>query len=193
MERMLATAAASAAAGDGSKIERLRGDLRRMPLFRQLVPMEAGIGWPVPLRREGKVYLTFPLFSFGVGRGEVARIELRPPFAAVTLSWATGRPVKYVTFAFERPWQDGASNEPAGVFPHEAVRDFTIETYRRHTAELFALYDALCASLAGEGAFGAEQGARFSELLRLLVEPPLEPYYRALGPKFFERFLPKAG
>ena len=32
----------------------------------------------------------------------------------------------------------------------------------------------------------------FSSLLRKLVEPGLEPYYRKLGPGFFDRFLPPA-
>jgi hypothetical protein len=43
--------------------------------------------------------------------------------------------------------------------------------------------------LAQKRPFPAAWIARFSELLRLLMEPALEPYYRVLAPKFFERFL----
>ena len=42
------------------------------------------------------------------------------------------------------------------------------------------------------GEFTDEWTARFESLLRLLMEPSLEPYYRALAPKFFNRFLPAA-
>jgi len=192
MERMMAqsTVAASAAAGAGPKTERLFDELRNTPLFRQLVPMEAGIGWPIPLRRDGRVYVTLPLFSFGTGASGGKQIQLYPPFASVTLNWATQRPVKYVTFRFEAPWTLGPSAEPVGIFPHDAIAKLSIGAYTERRKELLGLYDELCESLAGKGAFTAERSARFSELLRQLIEPSLEPFYRTLGPKFFERFLP---
>jgi hypothetical protein len=188
MERMLAKSGTAANAAGAANTERLLEELRSSPLFRQLVPMEAGIGWPIPLRRNGKVYLTLPLFSFGVARGDGNRIELHPPFASVTVAWATGRPVKYVSFAYERPWPEVPAG-PVGVFPHDAIATLSIGEYRERRAELLGLYDGLCTALAGGEAFSAERSARFSELLRLMVEPSLEPFYRALGKSFFERFL----
>ena len=192
MERMMAQSTAVApSAAAGSKTERLLAELRSAPLFRQLVPMEAGIGWPIPLRREGKVYLTLPFFGFGVARSEGKRIELHPPFASITLNWSTGRPVKYVSFAFERPWPQTPGTEPVGVFPHDAVRGLSVAAYSEKRSALLAMYDELFESLAGQSTLSMEWNARFSAALRMLVEPSLEPYYRALGEKFFERFLPE--
>jgi len=187
MERMLAQSGA-AAAGNGPTMERMLEELRATPLYRQLVPMEAGIGWPIPLRREGAVFVTLPLFGFGVARSEGKRIEIHPPFASLTLAWSTKRPTKYVDFAFERPWPKPPAG-PVGIFPHESIATLSVGEYRERRSELLALYDELCGVLSGTGSFPADRSARFSELLRLLVEPSLRPYYRALGPSFFDRFL----
>lgn len=185
-------AANTSSADGGSKTDRLLAGLRRSPIFRQLIPMEAGIGWPIPSRRNGRVYLTLPFFGFGIGASKGQRIDLRPPFAAITLDWSSGRPVKYVSFAFESPWPAPATSDAVGSFPHPAVAALSVARYKELRAELFEHYDELCESLAGNVAFPASRAARFSELLQILVEPSLMPYYRALGTKFFERFAPEA-
>src|SRR3712207_2891537 len=68
-----------------SRTEALLREVRQTPLFRQLVPMEAGIGWPIPVRRvdgEGqrRVYLRLPLYGYRPTpvRGQSA--ILYPPF-----------------------------------------------------------------------------------------------------------------
>lgn len=71
----------------------LMEEIRKTPIFRQLVPQEAGIGWPIPLRKamepesQKRVFITLPFYGF-------ARIPqsdetaLYPPFAALTLDWS---------------------------------------------------------------------------------------------------------
>ncbi|WP_306337158.1 hypothetical protein [Streptomyces sp. KL118A] len=166
--------------------------LRRMPLFRQLAPMECGIGWPMPLRigpdsGATRVCLRLPLFGMRPLSGGGA--ELFPPFATVTLDRATARPMEYVDLRLTRPWPPPKGAEPVGTFPHEAV-DGTVGDYRAARRELLALYDDLCDSLAAHTRF--EHRDRFATLLRRLLEPGLEPYYRALGPDFYAHFLGRA-
>ncbi|WP_409239120.1 hypothetical protein [Streptomyces sp. PA5.6] len=166
--------------------------LRRMPLFRQLVPMEAGIGWPVPLRlsrRSGAPRICLRLPLFGMHALSDGGAELFPPFATVTLDRATGRPMEYVDLRLTRPWPPPDDTRPVGVFPHKTL-DGTVGDYRAARRELLGLYDDLCESLAARTPFA--RGARFTALLRTLLEPGLEPYYRALGPDFFTHFLGRA-
>lgn len=161
--------------------------IRRTPLFRELVPMEAGVGWPIPVRKQGQVYVTFPFFGYSAkGKGET---ELRPPFATITLDWNTKRPVEYVNLRFRNPWPEGKWNEPAGTFPHEAIAKKTGEEYLELRTELLGLYDELIAKLAAAEPVPESLDRRFGELLRLLIEPSLVPFYRALGPRFFDHFL----
>jgi hypothetical protein len=173
-------------------IEQAIENLRKMPIFRQLVPQEAGIGWPIPLRKEqngvSRVYVTFPLFGLAPRVGQNQTV-LFPPFATITLDWATQVPVEYVSLHFNHPWPEGQWEGEVGTFPHAAIAHMTVGEYKAKRSELLALYDEMFERLAQKQAFSAEWIARFSELLRLLMEPSLEPYYRALGPKFFSRFL----
>lgn len=168
---------------------RLMAEVRAMPLFRQLVPMEAAVGWPIPVRRGAgtgrfAVYLRLPLYGFRPVGGQDT--ELFPPFATLTLDWRSGQPVEYADLRFTRPWPVPERPVPVGAFPHAAVRT----SYGEYTADrerLLAGYDEMAGALGEGRAFTGAEG--FSALLRKLMEPGLEPYYRALAPRFLARFL----
>jgi hypothetical protein len=190
---MTATSAAADTATSMAppRTETLMRELRGTPLFRQLVPMEAGIGWPIPVRKgDGVPMVCLRLARFGFrptaerGKGAV----LYPPFATVTLRWDTGRPVEYVDLGYSRPWPPDPDPQPVGTFPHEAVRG-SRGAYLADRRRLLACYDELFDRLARREGFDAAWVEEFGGLLRRLVEPGLEPYYRILGPSFFDRFL----
>ena len=169
-------------------IEQAMENIRKMPLFRQLVPAEAGIGWPIPLRKTNKIYVTFPFFGM-TSRAEKGQTTLYPPFATLTLDWTMQIPVEYVSLRFANPWPEGDWENTAGRFPHPAIADLTVGEYKAKRQELLTMYDEMLIRLAQNQSFPVEWKSRFSTLLRLLMEPSLEPYYRALAPKFFDRFL----
>lgn len=92
---------------------------------------------------------------------------------------------------FRNPWAEGQwDTERVGTFPHSAIAHLSISQYLERRYELLAMYDVLLNALANDEGLSPEWCASFSNLLHQLMEPALEPYYRALGPKFFERFLP---
>ncbi len=165
-----------------SRTEHLLLDVRQMPIFRQLVPQEAGVGWPLPLRRHDTVYAVLPFF--GLGRGEKGQTPLFPPFATLTLEWATRVPVKYLNLRFEGPLADSnvSWDQPIGTFPHPAVAGLTVGQYQQKRSELLALYDELFRTLTNKDTFSEEWKSRFGALLRLLMEPALLPFYRRLAP-----------
>lgn len=171
-----------------NSIEDLIQHIRKMPLFRQLVPQEAGIGWPIPLRKAGKVYVTFPCFGFA-RTAEQGKTALYPPFALLTVTWTNWIPVEYVNLRFRNPWPEGQWEGQVGEFPHEAVAHLTVSQYREQRHALLGMYDEMLDRLAQGSSFDPAWEARFGHLLRLLMEPSLEPYYRVLGSKFFAHFL----
>jgi hypothetical protein len=172
-----------------SRTEQLTLDIRRTPLFRQLVPQEAGVGWPIPFRKQGKVYVSLLFFGYGPAR-DSAGTAIFPPLAMITVDWATWRPVEYLDLRFRHPWSDDQSTGQVGVFPHQAAAGVSVDDYKRLRGELFASYDELLEFLSAGKPFPAEFTEDFERSLRLLMEPSLEPYYRALSPGFFGRFLP---
>jgi hypothetical protein len=179
--------------GPTSRTAGLMEGLRSMPLFRQLVPMEAMIGWPIPVRHnpgwDGRpaVYLKFLLSGNRrpERRGEPTR--LLPPFAMITLNWATGAPVEFADLRYSRPWPITFPPPVIGEFPHEAVRGMTAGDYLAARSRLCELYDDLFESLAHGAEFAEAQ--EFGELLGRLAEPGLLPFYRKVAPRFVERFL----
>lgn len=167
----------------GRTVASLLKEVRRTALFRERVPMEAGIGWPIPIRRGWRVDLLLPLYGFG---REDGRTRLYPPFGTVTVDQLTGVPRDYVDLRATRPWRVASPPEPIGRFPHDAVRG-PAGAYLKARARLLECYDELCASMRNDTPFGSER--EFGELLGRLVEPALLPYYRVLGPAFYERYL----
>ena len=174
-----------------SKTEDFIKSIRKHPVFTSLVALEAGTGWPYPVRKGGKVYVTLPFFGCPRTANQ-KETPLYPPFATITAGWNTGLVVEYENLRFRNPWPEGRWDEQVGTFPHPAVAGLTVGDYKAKRAELFAMYDELFDTLEAGGEFADGWIGRFEALLRLLVEPSLEPYYRALAPKFFDRFLPAA-
>ncbi len=171
------------------KIENLMEDIRKTSLFRQLVPMEAQSGWPIPQRKDGKVYVTLPFFAARTqGKGQTA---LFPPFAKITLDWSNKMVVEYVNFRYSSPWPEANWEKQVGTFPHPEIAQMTVGEYQEKRRQLLAMYDKMLEKLTQGKPFSPQWKEGFSQLLRTLMEPSLEPYYRALGSKFFDHFLTK--
>lgn len=170
------------------KMEQLMLDIRKTPLFRQLIPMEAQIGWPIPLRREGKVYVTLPFF--GASSQSQSQTVLFPPFAKMTLEWSNQKVVEYVNFRFQNPFTEAKWEKSVGTFPHPTIAQMSVGEYQEKRHQLLTMYDAMFENLSNGLTLSPEWNGQFSKLLRTLIEPALEPYYRTLGSKFFDRFLP---
>ena len=174
-----------------SKTREFVGKIRKSPVFTSLVALEACTGWPFPVRKNGRVYVSIPFFGCPRTAGQKEN-PLYPPFAVITAQWSNGLVVEYLNLRFRNPWPEGKWDEQVGTFPHAAVAGLSVSEYTAKREELFAMYDELFDTLEKGGEFNEDWTTRFESLLRLLLEPSLEPYYRALAPKFFDRFLPVA-
>ena len=176
------------------KTEQMMKRIRKMPIFHQLIPKEAGIGWlmPVrkePVRKENKIHVTVPFYGYVLDPKQSKTI-LYPPFATITLSWPKLIPVEYVNLRFRNPAPELNWMAQVGTFPHPAVEQITVGEYKEKRHQLLVMYDEMLDNLLEKKAFSPEWKEQFTELFRTLMEPSLEPYYHALAPKFFDRFLP---
>ncbi|MDN3025887.1 hypothetical protein [Streptomyces sp. S.PB5] len=177
-----------------TRTEALSREFRRSRMFHQLVPMESGIGWPVPVPvvQDGapRVYARLPLFVLRPDPSGGA--DLFPPFATATFDWSTRRLVEYTDLRFKEPYRSRAEwSHPIGRFPHPAVDGLTTSAYRDLRSDLFSRYDELFDELARGRQPGDGWSERFDRLLEQLLEPGLVPYYRQLAPKFLHRHLPE--
>jgi hypothetical protein len=160
--------------------------VRRSPVFRQLIPQEAVTGWPLPNRRDDSTYVTLPFHRMSRRGGETGQWDLYPPFATLSFDWGDGRLVAYRDLAYDRPWEPPEG--PVGTFPHSS-ETASKRRYLERRAELLVAYDELFQKLATADTFENAWITRFGALLGELMEPSLKPFYRALAPKFVDRFL----
>ncbi len=173
--------------------EKLLKNIRKTDLFRQLIPQEAGIGFPIPLRRKDKVYAILPCFGFKP-TSEKGKTLLYPPFATITVNWENQVAVEYVNLMFRKDepgkeWTEVLWEGEIGTFPHEALAKMTVNEYQQKRLQLLEMYDQMFLALAKKETLSSQWEASFSQLLSLLIEPALIPYYRILSPKFGDRFL----
>jgi hypothetical protein len=171
------------------KTEQLMKDVRTMSIFQQLIPLEAAIGWPIPLRKDGKVYIILPFY--GCTAQKQGQTLLFPPFATLTIDWRNLVPVEYVNLRFRNSAPELNWAEQVGTFPHPEIAQATKKEYLEKRHELLAMYDEMFDSLAQNTVLSPAWEQQFREHLHFLIEPALAPYYRVLGSKFFERFLSK--
>jgi hypothetical protein len=171
-----------------SRTQHLAKQLRRGGICRELVPMEAATGWPVPYRHKGGAYAIFPFFGTA-GTSKKGEIAIFSPVATITLDWKTGHPVEYVDCRFRSAWTQVDFARPIGTFPHPAVAGLTKEEYGAKSDALYRLYDQLFDGVAAGGELSPLWLRDFSELFGMLLEPSLETFYRTLAPKFCEQFV----
>lgn len=168
-------------------IEELIKSIRNMPIFRQLVPMEAVSGWPVPIKRNGRVYVTIPFH--GAQNKEKGKTILYAPFALITVDYCTKMVVEYVNTRYKNSWTEGNWKTAVGYFPHEEITKMTIREYKEQKKELMYLYDIIIKCLLEGINLDVKVDKKFSELLGILMEPSLKPFYSSISPKFFGHFL----
>ncbi|MGL6342801.1 MAG: hypothetical protein ACRC80_27135, partial [Waterburya sp.] len=167
--------------------EKLLKNIRKTPLFMQLIPQEAGVGLPIPLRRNNKVYALLPCFGFKpVEKGKTL---LFPPFAKITVQWSNQLPVEYVNLHFNNPAPELQWSGEIGTYPHDAVAEMTIGEYKAKRQELMQMYDEMFAALENSSGLSPDFKQQFSDLFSTLIEPPLIPYYQVFGEKFCQNFL----
>ncbi len=161
----------------------LRG-VRTTAAFRQLIPQEAGVGWPLPQRRDGRVQLVLPFFGMPKPKDRGA-VPLHPPFATMTIDWKTARVINYRDLVSEGLWE---TREPVGTFPHDEIAELRRKDYLDRRERLLAMYDEMCARLETHDQFEPNWTAAFSAHFSALVEPSLLPYYTRLSGGFIQRF-----
>lgn len=167
-----------------TKIEQLINNLRKTSLFKQVVPMEAAAGWPVPVVENNEAYVLVPFYGSSVqGKG---RTVIYPPVCYITVKWSNKTIVEYVNLRYRNNLPEGKWNSPAGQFPHEAVSKMTVREYKEKKQQLMEAYDRLFDGIDSKAASLDDKG--FKELITVLMEPALLPFYRSFNPVFFKRY-----
>lgn len=145
------------------------------------VPPMAHQSYPIPVRGGGGLRVVF-LYSVARPVYGQGTFMLAPSHRAV-LDASDGalKEVGPIT-----PRDLGVTDPAQRIFP--AVKmppDLTAEQFEARQKQLFATYDKLLPLFAAGHDPAAKDAASFEELFSQVSEPPLAPYYRAVGAEFF--------
>lgn len=170
-----------------SRVEELHTQLRKHPVCRHLISMESVLSFPVPTRRRDATYLRFIVYR----RGEAIEGKARPvyrPYARLSIEYPSGRLVEYLDLRFSQNLPPSGTAEPIGEAPNPAMATLSFqEVVAKHSA-LLAAIEAMI-PLVGQRHLTTDQlgiVTVFRQLFQTVIEPGLEPYYRALDPSFFD-------
>lgn len=176
-----------------SRTEQILKNLRQSPVFCELIAQEAQMSWPLPLRvknSDGDFDIYLQLFFFSsTPLKEQPGNGLTTPYAMITVSWKNQVVVEYQSLEYKPLLQVSNPNQIIGTFPHQSIAHLKRDEYLVLRNELLNLYDELFDTLLLAGELPPFWEKRFKELFSLLTEPPLQPYYRAIAPKFCNKFL----
>lgn len=170
-----------------SRTASLMAKLRSSKIYRELIPMEAQLSWPVPFVAGNQVGAHFLCFSLARSTA-LERLLLFAPVAGITVNWKHGRIVEYRDYQFRGPWQSRDFAKPVGEFVLETFA--SREEYIEASSELGYMYDEFFDTLThADGALPPYRLNAFGERLRRLIPEPLIPFYQAIAPKFCEQLL----
>lgn len=170
-----------------SKIEAFMKAVRNSTIGRQVIPMETITGWPIVMRKDGKVYVK--LIYFGIEQKEKGKTLLYPPLVSIMAEFDTVRIVQYKDLRFEENFKGTNWSEACGKFPHTAVVGMKVKEYKQYKNDLLDLYDEMIEKMKKGDEFSEAWEKNFSILLSTMIEEPLINYYKICGEKFFNRFI----
>lgn len=166
--------------------------MKNTPLLQNSnIPMEYTPAVPILTVRNGFLCMLVPFARYQI-TGKKDGTLVYPVRHYVMVSLPDFTIVAISDLRFEKPFESVDFGKPVGVFRHEAIRHLDRKGYEAAREELLALYDKLIAQLTGTdkaGSFTADDDMRMTQLLRMLVEPSLKPFYKVLDADFYNRYL----
>lgn len=158
-------------------------------VVRENIPMGLGMGFPV-LNITGDRLLVSVFYYRSILRPQDQTL-LMPPEYTLTVDYPSGKLISFENLRLDARYAKVNFDKPAGTFRHEAIRHLDREGYRKAKEDLYEALNRLVAYLGEEGDFTQQEEEQLSQLYGSMTEPGLHPFYRALSPQFYTRYIEK--
>lgn len=158
---------------------------------KEIVLLEGGgprLSLPIPVRRLNQPLIAFMVYRSGFRPGLV---RISPPHEVIWLDPASGKLIAKTSVSPADFAQTLSAGEGSMELKRNLPPNMAIESFRELRVRLPALYDALFELWATNPSIRSstllQDAAReFLKSFDLVSEPPLLPYYNALGCEYFE-------
>lgn len=156
-------------------------------VVRSNIPLGLGMGFPM-LNIMGDHLLVSVFYYRSILRPEDQTL-LMPPEYQLSVDYPSGKLVSFTNLRLNPSYKNVSFDKPTGTFRHKAIQGLGREQYQEKKKDLYALMDKLIAFLGDEGEFGTEEEHEMTEIFTLMTEPSLHPFYQAMAPQFYQRFV----
>jgi len=152
------------------------------------MPLGYVAGYPMLGIKADELCITVP-FLYYKSTGEVDKTLVFPIRYILTMTLPEQGIVSFNDLSYSPMNID--FHKPICLFRHEAIKNLDKKAYSEKQDELFSLYDKVISHLLTGSAYTAEDESRMSQLLNLLLEPELRPFYKKLAPDFYKKYFNK--
>ena len=166
----------------------LKGLKRNETVLGAKVPMGYSYGLPVLQVCNDVPCLIVPFVKYKM-TGRPDKTLIYPVLCTFTVNAVDGKVVAFEDLRYNKKFRKVKFNDPIGYFRPEKLKNINKAQYNEMRDELFGLYDKMINAFTEGGLYSDSDEARMSELLSLLVEPCLYPFYKAIDAGFYATYL----
>lgn len=176
---------------DAISMEQIIKNLKTSEFFLQCkIPMGYSSGFPILQIKNGSLCVTVPYLKYRT-TGEVDKTLVFPIRYGISLELPTEKVIGFEDYEYKSSFVNIDFDKPVGYFRHDAVKQYNKTQYRELRRELMGEYDKVANALLGNAAYHIADEKRMAELLQLLAEPSLLPFYRIIDADFYNKYLVK--
>ena len=172
-------------------MEQIIRKLKTSEFFLQCkIPMGYSSGFPILQIKNGSLCVTMPYLKYQT-TGEADKTLVFPIRYGISMELPTEKIIGFEDYEYKSSFANIDFDKPVGYFRHDAVRQYNKTQYKELRRELLGEYDKVANALLGNAPYSISDEKRMAELLQLLAEPSLLPFYRAIDTDFYNKYLVK--
>ena len=170
-----------------TNIKNFHKTIRNHPICDHLIPTESNLSYPVPLLKDGKMYLRF--FFFNRSRPDHGgKPGIFRPFARISAHYPSARIVEFVDLGFLEGKPETPNSETVTVVSSTSLDSLNFSQVVQKQKEFFNITEAIFSIYGSENLTQEEHTTigQYKELFDLLVDKGLISHYKVLNPIFFD-------
>lgn len=172
-------------------MEQIMKNVKTSEFFLQCkIPMGYSSGFPILQIKNGSLCVTVPYLKYRT-TGEVDKTLVYPIRYGISLELPTEKVIGFENYEYKSSFANIDFDKPVGYFRHDEIKQYNKTQYKELRRELMGEYDKVANALLGNTAYGSSDEKRMAELLQLMAEPSLRPFYRVIDTDFYNKYFVK--
>lgn len=168
----------------------LHDGLKHRPEVKLLIPMGYVPSTPILKVSNDILCAEYPFLRYKI-TGKPDETLVYPIRFTLMYELPEGRLVGFKDLAVDPRFDTVDFNKPCSKFRHEAIRGLDKKAYALLKEDTLKELDKVVNLLVNDAPYSSTDEKKLVEDLSKIIDPALYPYYRALSPEFYNKYLNK--